>query len=232
MRIAIYARVSTDDKGQDPENQLRQLRQWCASAGHELVHQYVDHESGRKGTKDRKQFAALFEDAHKRKFDCVLFWALDRFTREGMVPTIMHLQRLASYGVGFHSYTEPHLATDNELVRNILLALLASLAKVEAQKISERTRAGMARARAQGKRIGRPSLSPKLRQQIASESRQAKRPMPSPKPLVSTAIPRRNMPDSQPRKTSRAPKSPRGPGYKTSQHTAIYQGLTRPDCSP
>src|SRR6516162_3349500 len=93
MRIAIYARVSTEDKGQDPENQLRQLRQWCASAGHELVHEYVDHESGRKGTKDRKQFAALFEDAHKRKLDCVLFWALDRFPREGMVPTILHLQR-------------------------------------------------------------------------------------------------------------------------------------------
>jgi DNA invertase Pin-like site-specific DNA recombinase len=99
MRIAIYARVSTDDKGQDPENQLRQLRQWCANAGHGLVHEYVDHE--------------------------------------------------------------------NELVRNILLALLASLAKVEAQKISERTRAGMARAKAQGKRIGRPSIAPKLRQQIA-----------------------------------------------------------------
>ena len=53
-----------------------------------------------------------------------------------------------SYAVSFHSYTEPHLATDNELVRNVLLALLASLAKVEAQKISERTKAGMARARA------------------------------------------------------------------------------------
>jgi DNA invertase Pin-like site-specific DNA recombinase len=166
MRIAIYARVSTDDKGQDPENQLRQLRQWCESASHKLVHEYVDHESGRKGTNGRKQFAALFQDAHKRKFDCVLFWALDRFTREGMVPTIMHLQRLASCGVGFHSYTEPHLATDNELVRNILLALLASLAKVEAQKISERTRAGMARARAQGKRIGRPSISHKLQEKI------------------------------------------------------------------
>jgi len=74
---------------------------------------------------------------------------------------------LASYGVGFHSYTEPHLATDNELVRNILLALLASLAKVEAQKISERTRAGMARAKAQGKRIGRPSIPHKLREKIA-----------------------------------------------------------------
>jgi DNA invertase Pin-like site-specific DNA recombinase len=170
MRIAIYARVSTDDKGQDPENQLRQLRQWCATAGHEIAREYIDHESGRKGIKDRKQFAALFEDAHKRKFDCVLFWALDRFTREGMVPTILHLQRLASHGVGFHSYTEPHLATDNELVRNILLALLASLAKVEAQKISERTRAGMARAKAQGKRIGRPTISRKIKDLIAERA--------------------------------------------------------------
>src|SRR5258707_10881620 len=167
MRIALYARISTDTKGQDPENQLRQLREWCASAGHEIFYEYIDKESGRKGTDQRKQFALLFEDAHKRKFDCVLFWALDRFTREGMVPTIMHLQRLASYGVGFHSYTETHLATVNELLRNILLALLASLAKVEAQKISERTRAGMARAKAQGKRIGRPSIAAKLRRQIA-----------------------------------------------------------------
>jgi DNA invertase Pin-like site-specific DNA recombinase len=167
MRIAIYARVSTDNKGQDPENQLRQLREWCASAGHELVQEYVDKESGRKGTKSRKQFAVLFEDAHRRKFDCVLFWALDRFTREGMVPTIMYLQRLASYGVGFHSYTEPHLATDNELVGGILLALLASLAKQEAKKISERTKAGLARARAQGKRLGRPGISDKLKAKIA-----------------------------------------------------------------
>ena len=167
MGIAIYARVSTDDKGQDPENQLRQLRQWCATAGHEIAHEYIDRESGRKGAKDRKQFAALFEDAHKRKFDCVLFWALDRFTREGMVPTIMHLQQLASYGVSFHSYTEPHLATDNELLRNILLAVMSSLAKVESQKIGERTRAGIARARAQGKRIGRPALDPALQRKIA-----------------------------------------------------------------
>jgi DNA invertase Pin-like site-specific DNA recombinase len=93
-----------------------------------------------------------------------------RFTREGMVPTILHLQRLASHGVGFHSYTEPHLATDNELVRNILLALLASLAKVEAQKISECTRAGMARAKAQGKRIGRPTISRKIKDLIAERA--------------------------------------------------------------
>jgi len=101
MRIAIYARVSTDDKGQNPENQLIELRQWCARAGHEIVREYIDLESGRKGTDKRKQFAALFEDASKRTFDIMLFWSLDRFSREGMVPTIMHLQRLASYGVGF-----------------------------------------------------------------------------------------------------------------------------------
>jgi DNA invertase Pin-like site-specific DNA recombinase len=166
MRVAIYARVSTDDKGQDPENQLGELRAWVVNAGHILSREYVDYESGRKSVEKRKQFAALFEDAAKRKFDCVLFWALDRFSREGMTQTIIHLQRLSLNDVAFHSYTEPHLATDNELVRNILLALLSSLAKVEAQKISERTRAGMSRARAKGIKIGRPNLAAELRHEI------------------------------------------------------------------
>jgi DNA invertase Pin-like site-specific DNA recombinase len=166
MKIAIYARVSTEDKGQDPENQLRELRQWCN--GHDVVREYVDRESGR--TAKRPMFAELFDDAAKRKFDLVLFWSLDRFSREGMMPTILHLQRLASYGVSFHSYTEAHLSTDNELVRNILLALLASLAKVEAQKISERTKAGMARAKAKGKRIGRPALAMGIREEISERA--------------------------------------------------------------
>jgi predicted site-specific integrase-resolvase len=134
MRVAIYARVSTDDKGQDPENQLRELRDWVINSGHIISREYVDYESGRKGAEKRKQFAALFDDAAERKCDCVILWALDRSSREGMAQTIIHLQRLSSYGVAFHSYTDPHLATDNELVRNILLALLSSLAKVEAQK--------------------------------------------------------------------------------------------------
>jgi DNA invertase Pin-like site-specific DNA recombinase len=170
VRIAIYARVSTDDKGQDPGNQLCELRAWCANAGHKISQEYVDYDSGRKGAEKRKQFAELFEDAAKRKFDCVLFWALDRFSREGMAQTIIHLQRLSSHGVAFHSYTEPHLATDNELVRNVLLALLSSLAKVEAQKIGERTKAGMARAKAKGIKIGRPRLGVELRRQIAQRA--------------------------------------------------------------
>ena len=100
MRVAIYARVSTDDKGQDPENQLHELRAWAVNSGHAISGEYVDYESGRKGTEKRKQFASLFDDAAKRKFDCVLFWALDRFSREGMAQTIIHLQRLSSYGGG------------------------------------------------------------------------------------------------------------------------------------
>jgi len=176
MRVAIYARVSTEDKGQDPENQLTELRAWCANSEHATAREYVDRETGRRGAEKRKQFAALMEDAAKRKFDCVLFWALDRFSREGMAQTIFSLQRLSSYGVTFHSYTEPHLATDNELVRNILLALLSSLAKVETQKIGERTKAGMARARAKGVKIGRPKLGIELRRDIAQRAAKGQTP--------------------------------------------------------
>ena len=158
-RVAIYARVSTEDRGQDPENQLVQLRAWCAAAGHQIVAEYIDHVSGGKSASKRPRFAAMVEDAHRRRFDLVLVWALDRLSREGMVPTIGHLERLASYGVEFHSYTEPMLSTDNELVRDIVLAVMSSLAKVERQKISERTKAGLERARARGKRLGRAPFS-------------------------------------------------------------------------
>jgi DNA invertase Pin-like site-specific DNA recombinase len=92
-----------------------------------------------------------------------------------MTQTIIHLQRLSSNGVAFHSYTEPLLATDNELVRNILLALLSSLAKVEAQKISERTRAGMSRAKA-SRSVGRSS-PPKCVTRSLGWRQRARRPM-------------------------------------------------------
>ena len=93
-----------------------------------------------------------------------------------MAQTITHLQRLTSYGVTFHSYTEPHLATDNKLVRNILLALLSSLAKVETQKISDRTKAGMARAKAKGIKVGRPRLGMEIRQKIVQRAARGETP--------------------------------------------------------
>jgi predicted site-specific integrase-resolvase len=120
--VAIYARVSTDDKGQTPDNQLLQLRAWCERMGHPVVREYVEHEKGGKGIEYRKQLAAMFAGAARREFDVLLVWSLDRFSREGMAATVAHLQRLASHGIAFRSFTEEHLSTENELVRNILLA--------------------------------------------------------------------------------------------------------------
>jgi DNA invertase Pin-like site-specific DNA recombinase len=89
----------------------------------------------------------------------LLVWALDRLSREGMVPTIGHLQQLAVAGVAFQSFTEPLLSTDNDMVRDIVLAVMSPLAKMERQKLSERTKAGLERARAKGKRLGRAPFS-------------------------------------------------------------------------
>jgi DNA invertase Pin-like site-specific DNA recombinase len=127
--------------------------------GYPVVREYVEHENGGKGIEYRKQLAAMFADAARREFDLLLVWSLDRFSREGMAATVGHLQRLSSHGVSFRSFTEEHLSTENELVRNILLATLASLAKLEREKISQRTRAGLERARAKGKVLGRPKFS-------------------------------------------------------------------------
>jgi DNA invertase Pin-like site-specific DNA recombinase len=94
-RVAIYARVSTEDKGQDPENQLRQLRAWCHHMGYVVAREYVEYENGGKGVEYRRQLSAMFADAARREFDLLLVWSLDRFSREGMAATIVHLQRLA-----------------------------------------------------------------------------------------------------------------------------------------
>src|SRR6201987_669576 len=158
-RVAIYARVSTEDKGQTPDNQLLQLRAWGERMGYPVVCEYVEHENGGKGIEYRKQLAAMFAGAARRKFDLLLVWSLDRFSREGMATTVGYLQRLASHGVAFRSFTEEHLSTENELVRNILPATLSSLAKLEPGKISQRRRAVLERARAKGKVLGRPKFS-------------------------------------------------------------------------
>jgi DNA invertase Pin-like site-specific DNA recombinase len=92
-RVAIYARVSTDDKGQDPENQLRQLRAWCERMGYAVTGEYVEHESGGKSADHRKQLAQVFADASRRDFDMLLVWALDRFSREGMAALAMSRPR-------------------------------------------------------------------------------------------------------------------------------------------
>ncbi|SRR5713101_2627319 len=156
MRVSIYARVSTGD--QDNENQLAQLREYCQRQGYEVVNEYVDIASG--GKTDRHQFKLMFEQASQRKFDLLLFWSLDRLSREGVLATLQYLQRLAEYGVGYKSFTEQYLDSLGPF-REAVLAILACIAKQERIRLSERTRAGLAKAKSQGKVFGRPrSLKP------------------------------------------------------------------------
>ncbi|MCS4188532.1 recombinase family protein [Salinibacter ruber] len=156
-RTAIYLRVSTSEGKQTEENQRRELREFVEDEGYELVGEYVDHESGRKGRNEREAFDRMFEAAESREFDVLVFWSLDRFSREGIHKTISYLRQLDSLSVGFRSYTEPYLNTDDELVSHILLSVLSYFAEYEAKKISRRTKAGIERAREEGKQIGRPS---------------------------------------------------------------------------
>jgi DNA invertase Pin-like site-specific DNA recombinase len=151
MKIAIYARVSTTK--QDNENQLAQLHEFAAKQDWQLFDNYVDQESG--STSDRPEFQRMFADASKRKFDLVLFWALDRFSREGVLDTLQHFNRLESYGVGFRSFTEPFFDSCG-VFKDAVVAIMATLAKQERVKRAERTKAGLAIARAKGKTLGRP----------------------------------------------------------------------------
>jgi DNA invertase Pin-like site-specific DNA recombinase len=161
MRTAIYARVSTRDGRQDTENQLRQLRQFASTQEWTIVHEYVDRASGKRG--DREQFQRMFEAASRREFDILLFWSLDRLSREGTVETLNHLQRLTSYGLNYRSFSEQYLDSTG-VFKEAVIGILAAVAKQERVRLSERTIAGLQRARAQGRIGGRPKVadSPKL----------------------------------------------------------------------
>lgn len=150
---ALYARVSTSDKGQSPDNQLAGLRRFAAAQGWEVVTEYVDHESGSKA--DRPQFKAMLTAASRREFDVLLFWSLDRLSREGALKTLQVLDQLGKWGVAYRSYTEPYLDSAG-MFADAIVALLATLAKQERLRIQERVKAGLDRARREGKRLGRP----------------------------------------------------------------------------
>jgi DNA invertase Pin-like site-specific DNA recombinase len=153
IRCGFYARISTSDGRQDTENQLVQLREYAQRQGYQIVHEYVDQASGKSG--DRDAFRRLFEDGSRRMFDLVLVWSLDRFTREGVLETFEHVRRLTTYGVAFESYTEQHFRTTGP-AGELMLAIAAWIAKQERIRISDRTKAGLERARRQGKIPGRP----------------------------------------------------------------------------
>jgi DNA invertase Pin-like site-specific DNA recombinase len=119
--------------------------------GHQIAREYVEHESGGKSADQRPQYARLFADAARREFDMVLVWALDRLSRNGMAATITDLQRLSSYRGTFHSFSEPHLSTENELARGERLDRHSLQHRPEA-----RTRDGVCAAGAAARFIGSP----------------------------------------------------------------------------
>ena len=155
MKIALLSRVSTSK--QDNENQLLQLREFAGKQqGWEIVATYVDTVTG-GGKKAREQFDATMRDASQKRFDLVLFWKLDRFSREGVRKTLRHLQQLDDWGVAWRSFQEPYFDSCG-LFKDVVISIMATLAAQERLTISERTKAGLARTRKAGTRLGRRPL--------------------------------------------------------------------------
>ena len=169
-KVAIYARVSLDEQNkdsrqfQDPENQLKPLRDFCKSLGYEVVKEYIDKMSGANPA--RPDFRKMMADALQRRFSGIVIWKLDRFSREGVIPTMSYIKRLKDRGIWLKSMTESWLDTGQEGITEIVLAIMAWAASEERKKISERTKAGIARKRAIGKwKGGRPKKDLKQEQE-------------------------------------------------------------------
>jgi DNA invertase Pin-like site-specific DNA recombinase len=154
MRVAIYCRVSGKSNRQDAANQSLQLVEYCQRQGWEFI-EYTDRMTGTRA--DRAEFQRMFEDSRLKRFDIVLFWALDRFSREGTLKTLEYLQRLDSYGVGWKSYSEQYLDSTG-MFRDAVIAILATIAKQEHARLSERVVAGLRRAKREGKVLGRKRI--------------------------------------------------------------------------
>ena len=161
-KVAIYSRVSKEE--QHPENQLRQLENFVELSKWEVYKIYVDKISGR--VTDRPEFQQMLKDARMRRFDILLVWSLDRFSREGIRNNLNYLERLKKQQVVFKSFTEPLIDTGQEGVWEIIFALLSWVAKREAIRISERTKAGLERAKAMGKPIGKRGKDKKPRSKL------------------------------------------------------------------
>jgi DNA invertase Pin-like site-specific DNA recombinase len=153
MRAALYARVSTVDKGQDPEVQLRELREYAARRGFGVIAEFVDFASGQKN--GRPEYQRMFDAARKRRFDVLLVWRYDRFARS-MQELVNALEEFRTLGIDFISYRENADTTTAQ--GKLIFGIMASLAEFERALIAERVKAGMARAKAQGKHVGRPRI--------------------------------------------------------------------------
>jgi DNA invertase Pin-like site-specific DNA recombinase len=152
IKASIYVRVSTVT--QDTANQLSVLTDWAKQRGFEVVEVYSEEESAWRNGHQRA-LANLIADAGKRRFQTVLVWALDRLSREGALAILSLVQKFSTCGVKVLSYQESWTEAPGELAE-LLYALTGWVARMESQRRSERTKAGLARVKAQGKRLGRP----------------------------------------------------------------------------
>jgi DNA invertase Pin-like site-specific DNA recombinase len=154
MRVAVYARVSTFE--QNPDNQLQEIRRYVEARGWTVINEYVD--VGVSGAREsRPALAKLVQDAKRRRLDVVVCWRLDRLGRN-LKHLITLLDELQALGVGFVSLAEGIDATTP--AGKLQMHILGAIAEFERGRIVERVKAGLARAKAQGKRLGRPRTRP------------------------------------------------------------------------
>jgi DNA invertase Pin-like site-specific DNA recombinase len=164
MKVGLYGRTSTSDKGQDIELQLKDLRSYARSRGWEIFDEYMD--LGLSGSLDRRpELDRLLDDAKKRRLDGILVWKLDRFSRS-LKSLVATLEELRVLGVQFVSYTE-NLDFSTPAGR-VLANLISVFAEYERDLIRERVKAGIQNAKSKGIRVGRRSkIDPGLLETIA-----------------------------------------------------------------
>ena len=169
-RVAIYVRVSTDR--QTIENQLRELRQIAERRGWEVVHEY--HDAGISGSKQREARPGLDEmlnDAQRRRFDVVMAWAIDRLGRS-LVDLLSTIQTLETCGVDLY-FDQQSIDTTTPAGR-LMFQIVGAFAEFERSIIRHRVRAGLKRAVASGKRLGRPKIDPAIEKRIQAQLRTKK----------------------------------------------------------
>ena len=155
-KAAIWARVSTDE--QDADNQVLQLTEWAQLRGLEVVKTFRLAESAY--TQIPPQIYEVMRDAHRGEYSTLLIWSLDRLSRRGIRETLDLLERLTTAGVHVLSYQEEFTtSTASPEIRELMLAFMAWMAKMESKRLSDRTVAGIERHRAAGGRHGRPKDS-------------------------------------------------------------------------
>lgn len=147
-KAAIYARVSTED--QHLANQIDQLKSLALLQNNKIVEIYKEKVSG--GNTKRPAFQRMLDDARLKKFNLVYVWSLDRFSRESITNTLSYIKRLQKYGCGLVSLQESWLNTSDDGMGELLVAILSWVASQERKRISERTKAGLSRAKNVGKR--------------------------------------------------------------------------------